>query len=161
MSTDHITDFINSISGNVLSISGGTVYNICKYFSKLCEKQLSSIKDKLLNADVVCIDTTYMSMDGKQTCIRNFSTPYAVLYTYQESKKTETLKKLPILPDYTGILIHDHETALYHFGRGHGECNVHLLRYMKKNTQESKNKWSGCLSGLLSCLNRFRNKCIS
>ena len=161
VSTDHITDFINSISGQVLSISTGTVYNICKYFSKLCEKQLSSIKDKLLNSDVVCTDATYVSMDGKQTYIRNFSTPTVVLYAYQESKKIETLKELPILPDYTGILIHDHETALYHFGTGHGECNVHLLRYLKKNTQESNNNWSRCLSGLLSCLNRFRNKCIS
>ncbi|EIC95735.1 hypothetical protein HMPREF9970_2337 [Lachnoanaerobaculum saburreum F0468] len=26
------------------------------------------------------------------------------MYAYQESKKTETLKKLPVLPDYTGIL---------------------------------------------------------
>ena len=161
VSTDHITDFINSISGQVLSISTGTVYNICKYFSKLCEKQLSSIKDRLLNSDVICTEATYVSMDGKQTYIRNFSTPTAVLYAYQESKKIETLKELPILPDYTGILIHDHETALYHFGTGHGECNVHLLRYLKKNTQESNNKWSRCLSGLLSCLNRFRNKCIS
>ena len=161
VSTDHITDFINSISGQVLSISTGTVYNICKYFSKLCEKQLSSIKDRLLNSDVICTDATYVSMDGKQTYIRNFSTPTAVLYAYQESKKIETLKELPILPDYIGILIHDHETALYHFGTGHGECNVHLLRYLKKNTQESNNKWSRCLSGLLSCLNRFRNKCIS
>ena len=73
VSTDHITDFINSISGNVLSISGGTIDNICKYFSKLCEKSLNSIKDKLLNADVVCTYATYMSMDGKQTYIRNFS----------------------------------------------------------------------------------------
>ena len=60
-----------------------------------------------------------------------------------------------------GILVHDHETALYNFGTGHGECNVHLNRYLKKNTQESGNKWSSCLADFLCSLNRFRKKCIS
>lgn len=31
------------------------------------------------------------------------------------------------------------ETALYHFGTGHGECNVHLGRYLCKNTEETSN----------------------
>ena len=53
------------------------------------------------------------------------------------------------------------ETALYNFGTGHGECNVHLNRYLKKNTQESGNKWSSCLADFLCSLNRFRKKCIS
>ena len=46
---------------------------------------VKDIGDRLLNADVVCTDATYMSIDGKQTYIRNFSTQSAVLYTYQES----------------------------------------------------------------------------
>lgn len=27
---------------------------------------------------------------------------------------------LPFLKNFTGTLVHDHETALYHFGTGHG-----------------------------------------
>ena len=81
-------------------------------------------------------DATYLSLNGRQTYIRNFSIPSAVLYTYQEDKSIQTLRKLPVMSDYAGILVHDHETALYNFGIGHGECNVHLNRYLKKNTQE-------------------------
>lgn len=32
-------------------------------------------------------------------------------------------------------LVHDHETALYHFGTAHVECNVHILRYLTKNSE--------------------------
>ncbi len=56
--------------------------------------------------------------------------------------------------------MHDHETAMYHFGTGHGECNVHLLRYLKKNTEETGNSWSGKMSGLLSGINRARKEAM-
>ena len=42
---------------------------LLKYFPKLCEKHLSSVKNKDLNA--VWTEATYMSMDGK----RIFSAP--------------------------------------------------------------------------------------
>lgn len=35
-----------------------------------------------------------------------------------------------------------HETALYHFGTDHAECNVHLIRYLCKNTEETGHEWS-------------------
>ena len=33
-----------------------------------------------------------------------------------------------MLPEFAGILTHDHETALYHFGTQHGECNANQAR---------------------------------
>lgn len=57
---------------------------------------------------------------------------------------------------YAGILVHDHETALYHFGTGHAECNVHLLRYLRKNTEETGHKWSSEMISLLCGMNKAR-----
>ncbi len=57
-------------------------------------------------------------------------------------KDLDTLSSFRILKEYTGIFTHDHETALYHFGLGHGECNVHLGRYLRKNAEETTNIWS-------------------
>ncbi|MDO5378395.1 MAG: transposase [Clostridia bacterium] len=59
---------------------------------------------------------------------------------------------------YTGTLIHDHETGMYHFGAEHGECNVHLLRYLKKNTEESGNHWSEELTQFLCDANRQKKE---
>lgn len=55
------------------------------------------------------------------------------------SKSIEALKEQDFLKQYAGILLHDHETALYHFGTDHAECNVHIIRYLRKNTEETEN----------------------
>jgi transposase len=55
-----------------------------------------------------------------------------------------------------GILVHDHETALYHFGTDHAECNVHIIRYLRKNTEETGNQWSDKMISLLVGMNKQR-----
>ena len=77
-----------------------------------------------------------------------------------EEKSLKALGEIEFLKKYTGILMHDHETAMYHFGTGHGECNVHLLRYLKKNTEETGNSWSGKMSGLLTGIHRARKEAV-
>ena len=61
-----------------------------------------------------------------------------------------------ILLRYAGTLVHDHETALYHFGTDHAECNVHIIRYLRKNTEETVNRWSDKMISLLSRMNKQR-----
>jgi len=57
--------------------------------------------------------------------------------------------------------MHDHETAMYHFGKDQAECNVHLIRYLTKNTEETGNLWSKELSDLLLTMNLERQEKIS
>lgn len=66
------------------------------------------------------------------------------------------MHKIRFLENYTGILVHNHETALYHFGTDHAECNVHIIRYLRKNTEETKNPWSAQMIVLLCEANTAR-----
>lgn len=61
-----------------------------------------------------------------QNYIRNFSTEDIVVYHAMDSKSIKALESLDFLKRYAGILVHDHETALYHFGTDHGcsTCSV-------------------------------------
>ena len=77
-----------------------------------------------------------------------------------QSKSIDALKKLEFLKKYVGILLHDHETALYHFGTDHAECNVHIIRYLRKNTEETGNSWSGEMIPLLCEMNKMRKEYI-
>lgn len=77
------------------------------------------------------------------------------------SKSIEALKGLNFLGQYAGILVHDHETALYHFGTDHAECNVHIIRYLRKNTQETGHTWSDEMISLLSKMNKTRKALIN
>ena len=158
VANDRICTFINSLSGDSLDISEGSIYNFCRSFSSKCSQACSVIEKDLLDSEEICTDATTVSTNGKQTYIRNFSTESSVLYCSSEKKDLETLSKLPVLYKYTGIFTHDHETALYHFGMGHGECNVHLGRYLYKNTEETSNRWSHDMEMFLKGLDHARNE---
>lgn len=158
VANDRICTFINSISGDSLNISTGCVYSFCKTFSNSCSEVCSVIEEDLLNADEICTDATPVRTNGKLTYIRNFSTENSVLYSSSEKKDLETLRSFRILRKFTGAFTHDHETALYHFGSRHGECNVHLKRYLLKNTEETGNAWSHNLSMFMEGLNHARKE---
>lgn len=160
VANDRISMFINSLSGDTLSISTGSIYNFCRSFAGACAEIRPVIENAILNCGEVCTDATVVTTDGKQTYIRNFSTKDSVLYYSCAKKDLETLEGIKILKEYTGTLIHDHETAIYHFGTRHGECNVHLQRYLLKNTEETGNVWSHNMSMFLNGMNHTRKEQI-
>ena len=161
VANDRICEFINAVSGKSLALSGGSIYGFCKKFARGAAYSTAQIKNELLCAKTVGTDATVMTVNGKQAYIRNQSTKNAVLYSAMEKKNLDELKETGILSEFTGTLVHDHETALYHFGTAHGECNVHLLRYLKKNTEETGNHWSSEMSELLIAMNTERKERMS
>lgn len=158
VANDRICTFINSLSGDSLNISEGSIYNFCRSFSKKCSQTCNALEETLLNSAEICTDATTVNTNGKQTYIRNFSTENTVLYCSSEKKDLDTLSGFSVLKRYTGVFTHDHETALYHFGTGHGECNVHLGRYLRKNTEETSNHWSHDMEMFLKGLNHARTE---
>lgn len=157
VANDRICTFLNSISGDSLSISTGSVYGFCRKFAGMCSAETAAIEQGLLNAHEICTDATPVKTEGKQTYIRNFSTGDNVLYCSSEKKDLKTLEGFPVLKGFTGVFTHDHETALYHFGTGHAECNVHMARYLQKNTEETGNKWSNDMRCFLNGMDHARN----
>ena len=89
---------------------------------------------------MVATDATVITVNGKQEYIRNFSTVRCVLYRAMKDKTLDTMHKIRFLEKYTGILVHDHETALYHFGTDHGECMVRAddKAFMRNERNEEK-----------------------
>lgn len=161
MSNDRIAVFLNSISNEELCLSEGSVYGFCKKFAGNAKESIQHLETELLNQNVVATDATTMTVNGEQNYVRNFSTEQTVLYCAMKSKTIEAMREVSFLKKYTGILVHDHETALYHFGTDHGECNVHLLRYLRKNTEDTGHEWSKEMVLLLCEMNRERKELIT
>ena len=158
VANDRIADIINAISNNTLNIASGTIYNFCTSFSNLSDKSIKQIENDLLNSEVLYTDGTVVTENGKQSIIRNASNKNSVLYAALDSKKIESMKASKIWNEFMGIFVHDHETGLYHFGTNHGECNLHLERYLIKNLEESKNSWSKDMISFLSGINKAKKK---
>lgn len=158
MSNDRIAAFLNSASGDVLELSEGSIYGFCKKLALNSAESIAHLESNLLNQPVVATDATTVSVNGGQNYIRNFSTDETVVYHAMSSKSIDSLREIGFLAQYGGLLVHDHETALYHFGADHAECNVHIIRYLRKNTEETENKWSDEMISLLCDMNKARKK---
>ncbi len=158
MSNDRIAAFLNAAGNDELGLSVGSVYGFCKKLASRAETSILHLENELLDQSVVATDATTVTVNGKQNYIRNFSTENMVIYYAMQKKTIPALKELDFLKKYTGILVHDHETALYHFGTDHAECNVHLIRYLRKNTEETGHEWSGGMISLLCEMNRARKE---
>lgn len=156
MSNDRIAAFLNAASDGELNLSEGSIYSFCKSFSQKAQASITHLEEELLNQPVVSTDATGITVNGKQNYIRNFSVNNTVVYHAMAEKTLTAMKELTFFKKYAGILMHDHETALYHFGTDHAECNVHIIRYLRKNTEETQNKWSGQMNDLLCEMNRER-----
>ena len=156
MSNDRIAAFLNAASDDGLGLSEGSVYGFCKKLAKAAGTSIRHLEDELLNQKVVATDATTITVNGEQNYIRNFSIGQTVVYHAMKSKTIDEMKELHFLKKYTGTLVHDHETALYHFGTEHAECNVHIIRYLRKNTEETGNQWSGRMISLLCEMNDTR-----
>lgn len=156
MSNERIKELLNEMSDNIWQLSDGFVYDAINSFSHHIDEDLNSISTDLQNQKVLQTDATFISVSGVQSYIRSISSTRSVLYAGMDKKTIECLKDVSVLKNYQGILVHDHETALYHFGTGHAECNVHLLRYLTKNSQDTGNKWSDKMKSLLTRMNNER-----
>ncbi len=156
MSNDRIASFLNAASGNVLELSEGSIYGFCRKMAQNSKQSIARLESSLLNHSVVATDATATTVNGTQNYIRNFSTKNTVVYRTMSSKSVNALKEIDFLNRYSGTLLHDHETALYHFGTEHAECNVHIIRYLRKNTEETGNKWSEEMISLLCEMNKTR-----
>lgn len=158
MANDRIAAFLNSASEDVLELSERSIYSFCRRLAENAAESIAHLESSLLNQAAVATDATTVTVNGGQNYIRNFSTDETVVYHAMNSKSIESLEKIGFLNQYSGLLVHDHETALYHFGTGHAECNVHIIRYLRKNTGETGNKWSDEMISLLCDMNRTRKK---
>lgn len=161
MANDRIAAFLNAASGDILTLSEGSIYGFCKKMAQNSTASILKLEETLLNQSTVATDATTVTVNGKQNCIRNFSTKDTVVYYAMTSKSIKALEKIELLKKYSGFLLHDHETALYHFGTDHAECNVHIIRYLRKNTEETGNKWSNDMISLLNDMNKARKKLMA
>jgi len=157
-SAERIVELIKAISGDTIEISQGTVFSWLEALHQRAEAEKKKIEEHLLDLPLVCTDATTVNTDGHQAYIRNFSSRHWVFYAPMERKNIETLTKIPFMKKFVGILTHDHETALYHFGTDHAECNVHLIRYLTANTENTGHRWSSKMISLLCEANRYRKR---
>lgn len=156
-----LTDFVSSISHGKLNISNGSIVNFINDLAVKSNIIIEKIEKNILNAKLMHTDATTARCDNKNMCVRNYSTDKYTLLKATKGKSKKYINETGILPKYLGKLSHDHETVIYNYGRQHAECNVHILRYLSGNYENTKNSWCKDLSSFLCSLNKYKKQLIS
>jgi transposase-like protein len=142
VSSNRIVDMVAAWTNGSIELSDGTVYNFLAEFKEKAESFVESTKTKLLNNALMHVDETGVRVNGRNMFFRNYSDELRVLYTANQTKGKKSIEDDNILPQYVGVLVHDHNTVNYNYGMGNAECNVHLIRYLKANSENTHHCWS-------------------
>jgi hypothetical protein len=146
---NRIVDMIASMSNGALELSEGTVYNFLVDFNTKAKRCIKTIKTKLLNNVVMHVDQTGSRINARNMYFSNYSDEKHVLYTVNQTKSRKAIEDDGILSQFVNTLIHDHNTVYYNYGKANGECNVHLIRYLRANSDNTLNHWSDEMIELL------------
>ena len=149
MSNDNVRRFLWEATGHKLKVSKGSVHNFLASFAKKAEGDIQDIKDALKTSSVMGADATHTSTSGVQSYVYTANSEDAVFYWASAVKGAAPLYGSPV-DGYEGVLVHDHDTAYYRFGKHHQECNAHVLRYLKGVRQNEPGvTWANAMSALL------------
>ena len=115
-----------------LPISTGWIHKQDEIVAKECEPVVEKIKEYLRLVNIAHADETGVKIDDYLgTCI-SFSDKKAVVYGMFKNKSKESFDEFDIFQKYKGILVHDHNKTYYMYvAMQHGECNVHICRYLQ------------------------------
>lgn len=161
VATERISNLIENLTSSKLKLSTGTIVNFLKEFNKKATTTLEAIEEKILNATLIGTDATGARAENRNCYVRNYSTSEYTLLIASKGKSRKYIEETEILNHYTGTIIHDHETVIYNYGLRHGECNVHVSRYLKGCMENTSHKWARDMRSFLCCLNEYKKQLVS
>lgn len=161
VATERVSNLLENITEGKLKISTGSVINFLKEFSQKAEGTINYIKNNILNSFLMHTDATGARAENRNCFVRNYSTNNCTLLIASKGKSRKYIEETGILNNYTGTIEHDHETVIYNYGSKHGECNVHVSRYLKGCIENTKHKWAKYMRSFLCCLNNYKKDLIS
>ncbi len=132
-----------------VQMSEGTIWELMKR----CAGQLASveqqIKEALIQSEVIHQDETGLHVGGLRHWMHVTCTPTLTHYHVDKSRGQAALEAIGILPQFTGISIHDGWGSYFLYDCQHAACIVHLLRELVFLAEEQGAVWAADLKELL------------
>lgn len=130
-------------------LSQGTISNLQKRCHDKLEYFEQSVKDQLIQADVVNFDETGMRVNEDLHWMHVACTDSLSLYHLDPGRGVTAMDAMGILPEFEGRAVHDHLNAYYQYVCDHGLCNAHHLRELIYALEQYGQQWA---QRLIDCL---------
>jgi transposase len=144
---DHFADQLN------IPISEGSIFNFNKEAFHLLTDFEIWVKDNLASSDLAHADETGINIGGKRHWLHCVSNGYCTLYYPHKKRGTDAMNDMGILPNFQGVLCHDHWKPYYKFDCTHALCNAHHLRELTRAWEQDCQHWAKNMKNLLETIN--------
>lgn len=157
-SIDKSRRFLSDLTGGKLQISKGMVSRLVREFAERTEAERNETFLELLRSPVLHTDCTNARAGGKNAYVFVCATPEGKALYFARSKKGHKGVEGTPVEDYEGIVVQDHESTFYRYGKDHQECLAHVLRYLKDSIEnEPERSWNKRMHEQIRGMIHYRN----
>ena len=140
-----------------LPLSAGTLVNFNRQvYDKLADVD-ALIRQKLAESPLLHVDETGININGSRKWLHVCSNEQWTAYLPHNKRGGEAMEAFGILPDYTGVVCHDHWKAYYtvtNEAAFHSLCNAHHQRELTWSAEDDGQPWANDMNVFLQNLNR-------
>lgn len=138
---NRLCTMINEMSMGKINLSASVIVKWEEVFHQKSISYQNEILKELRKERILHVDETGWKINGKRAWLHVIVSEHRAFFIVTEKRKDTEKGPLGILNDYEGCLIHDHYKAYYDLKScDHGECNAHILRYLKEGAELDKNE---------------------
>lgn len=132
-----------------LPLSEGTIYNTTQKCSQILQPFEDYVREKLIKSPVVHFDESGIRIEKSLHWLQSASTSLYTYYFPHKRRGRKAMDEMGILPQFTGIAIHDSYSSYFKYASLHGLCNSHHLRELIFLHEEMAQKWAKKMIDLL------------
>jgi transposase len=141
-----------------LTVSEGTLDNSLQRCAERLEPIEAAIADALVTAEVLHQDETGMRVKGKTGWLHTTSTTTLTYYCYHPKRGRAALQEIGILPQFSGVTVHDSYASYLTYACQHALCHAHLQRELIA-LAESGETWAAELKQLFLDIKKRVDAC--
>lgn len=159
---DRLGQMMNIMSDGMIDIKPSTFVKWEKELVKLTKEQRDEILKNILNGELIHVDETSMSVNGKNNWIHPMSNENGSYFVMTKSRSDKESGPLYILKDYEGTVIHDHFKPYYQLIKCvHAECNAHIDRYLRSGIDNYRSQECQDMLDLLHAAKKEKDELIA
>lgn len=148
------------LTNGEIDLSEGYIAKLQKRASDKLSDFMEELKSELIKQSLLHWDDTVIMIDTKRSCLRFYGTDKLAMYKAHPQKDKVGLDEDGILNSLSKetVVEHDHNKVNYNddYYFRNAECNVHLIRDLKKVIDNLNHTWAKKLIELITKMNHKR-----
>ena len=136
-----------------IALSAGSLYNFNQEaFERLvCFDEIA--RNQLAQSPLLHVDETGINVDGKRLWLHCASNEAWTFFHPHCKRGREAMDEMGLLPEFHGVLCHDHWKPYFIYDCTHALCNAHHLRELERAWEQDGQAWAGKMKALLEAIN--------